>query len=55
MRERDDRWFELAARVFGLPERDLRDILTNDDDSGSLAVLIHLARRSFRSDLLYEV
>ena len=55
VRERDDRWFELAARVYDLPERDLRDIFTHDDDNGSLALLIHLTRRSFRSNLRYEV
>ena len=55
VRERDDRWFGLAARVYNLPERDLRDYFTRDDDSGSLALLIHLTRRSFRSDLHYEV
>jgi Family of unknown function (DUF6535) len=55
VRERDDHWFELAARVYGLSERDLRDIVSHDDDSGSLALLIHLTRRSFRSDLHYKV
>jgi Family of unknown function (DUF6535) len=55
VRDRDDRWVELAAHVYGLPERDLRDILTCDDDSGSLALLLHLTRRSFRSDLHYTV
>ena len=55
VRERDDRWFGLAAHVYDLPERDLRDYFTRDDDSGSLALLIHLTRRSFRSDLHYEV
>ena len=55
VRERDDRWFELTARVYGLPERDLRDYFTHDDDSGSLALLIQLTRRSFRSELHREV
>jgi Family of unknown function (DUF6535) len=55
VRDRDDRWVELAAHVYGLPERDLRDILTQDHDNGSLALLIHLTRRSFRSDLRFEV
>jgi hypothetical protein len=55
VRERDDRWIELAAHVYGLPERDLRDIVSHDHDSGSLALLIHLTRRSFRSDLRFEV
>jgi hypothetical protein len=53
--ERDDRWVELATRVYSLPERELRDILTHDHDSGSLAILIHLTRKSFRSDLLWDV
>ena len=55
VRERDDRWFGLASRVYDLPERDLRDILTHDDDSRSLALLIQLTRRSFRSDLHWDV
>jgi hypothetical protein len=46
VRERDDRWVELAARVYGLSERDLRDIVTHDHDSGSLAILIHLTRKA---------
>jgi hypothetical protein len=53
--ERDDRWFELAARIYGLPERDLRQILTHGHDNGTPALLIHLTRRSFRSDLHYRV
>jgi hypothetical protein len=55
VRERDDRWFELAAHVYGLPERVLRDIFTYDDDSGSLTILIHLTRKVFRSDLRWDV
>ena len=51
VRERNDRWVELAVRVYGLPENDLRDYITHGDDSVSLAVLIHLARKTFRSDL----
>ena len=50
VRERDDRWFKLADRVCGLPECALRDVLTHGDDSGSLALLIHLTRRALRSD-----
>jgi hypothetical protein len=49
VRERDDRWVELAARVYGLSERDLRDIVTHDHDSGSLAILIHLTRKALPS------
>jgi hypothetical protein len=48
--ERNDRWFDLAARVYGLPERDLRDAVTRGDDNGSLIILIHLARKAFRSN-----
>ena len=50
VRERSDRWFELAAQVYGLPERDLRDI-THDDNSMSLAIFIQVTRKAFRSDL----
>ena len=55
VRERDDRWFELAARVYGLPERDLRDIVAHGDDSVSLAILIQMTRRSLRYVILWEV
>ena len=55
VQERDGRWFELAAHVYDLPERDLRDYFTRDDDSVSLALLTQLTRTSFRSDLPYEV
>ena len=51
MRERDDRWFELAARVYGLPERNLRDIVIHDDDSMSLAIFIQITRKALCSDL----
>jgi hypothetical protein len=51
VRERDDRWFELAAHVYGLPERVLRDILTHDDDSGLLAISIQVTRKTLRSNL----
>ena len=53
VRERDDRWVELAARVYDLPEHDIRDIVTDGDDSVSLAILIHLCRNAFRSDPLW--
>jgi hypothetical protein len=55
VRERDDRWVELSAHVYGLPERVLRDILTHDHDSGSLAILIHLTRKALRSNLHWDV
>ena len=48
VRERDDRWVELAARVYGVPECDIRDIVTHGDDSVSLAIFIHLTRKDFR-------
>ena len=57
VRERDDRWVELAARVYGLSKRDLRDIIAHDHDSGSLAILIHLTRKALSPDAgpLWEV
>ena len=55
VRERDDRWVELAARAYGLPEGDLRDIATHDDDTVSLVILIHFTRTVFRSDLYREI
>ena len=57
VRERDDRWVELAARVYGLSKRDLRDIIAHDHDSGSLAILIHLTRKALPPDAgpLWEV
>ena len=55
VRERDDRWFELAVRLYCLAECDLRDAVTHDDDSGLLAILIQLTRRSFRSNLYLSV
>jgi hypothetical protein len=47
--ERDDRWVELAARILGLPEQDIRDI-ARVGDSMSLAILIQVARnlKTFR-------
>jgi Family of unknown function (DUF6535) len=53
--ERDDRWVGLAAHVYGLPERDLRDILTHGDGSVSLSILIQLTRKAFRSNLPWDV
>jgi hypothetical protein len=46
LRERDDRWVKLAARVYGLSEGDVREIVTHGDDSVSLAILNHLTRSS---------
>ena len=55
--ERDDRWVELAARIFGLPEREIRDIIVTGDDSVSLAIIIQVTRNlhTFRSDSLRDV
>ena len=55
VQKRDDHWVEAAARVYGLPERDIRDILSYDDDSVSLAILIQAARKAFCSDLDWDV
>ncbi|KAH9972228.1 hypothetical protein BJV77DRAFT_1154981 [Russula vinacea] len=55
VRERDDRWFELAARVYGLPERDLRDIVAHGDDSVSLAILIQMTRAAILRGPIFEV
>ncbi|KAH9991181.1 hypothetical protein BJV77DRAFT_963013 [Russula vinacea] len=49
LRERDDRWLELAARVYGLSEHDLRVIVAHGDDSVSFAILIQITRKAFRS------
>ena len=48
VRERNDSWVTLAARVFGLPERDLRDYIALGADNVLLAILIHYARRFLR-------
>jgi hypothetical protein len=53
VRERDDRWVELAARLYGIPELDLRDIVTHGDDSLSLSILIQVTRKAFLSDLYF--
>ena len=55
MQDRDDRWVALAARISGLPERDLRDNIAHGGDNVSLAILIQLTRKTFRSDSLWEV
>ena len=48
--ERDDNWIMLATRVFGLPERDLRDKIALGGDSVLLALLIHVTRQYLRND-----
>jgi hypothetical protein len=50
VRERDDRWIELAARISGLPELDLRDNITPGAGEGNLilAILIDLCRQASR-------
>jgi hypothetical protein len=50
VRERNDSWVSLAARVFGLPERDLRDNIALGDDSVLLSIFIHVTRQSLLSD-----
>ena len=45
VRERDDRWITHSARVFGLPEQDLRENIALGDDSVLLAILIHVTHR----------
>ena len=46
VREKNDSWVTLAARVFGLPDSDL----ALRGDNLSLAVLIHISRQYLRSD-----
>ena len=55
VRKHDDHWLELAADVYGLPKRDLRDYVTRDDDSGLLAILIQVARKVIRYDIHWGV
>ena len=45
VQERDDRWVELAARISGLQERDLRDDITHGSDNLLLATLMDLCRQ----------
>ena len=52
VRERDSRWVELAARIYGLSERHVRDIVAHSDDSVTLAILIQACRSVFRFDFL---
>ena len=44
--ERNDSWIQLTTSAFGLT--DLRDYFNQSNDSGSLAILIHLIRQSNR-------
>jgi hypothetical protein len=50
VRKRDDRWITLAARVFDLPERYLRDNIALGGDSVLLAIFIDVTRRSLHFD-----
>jgi hypothetical protein len=52
VRERNDGWVALAARVSGSAEYDLRDDIANGGDSVLLAILIHVTRRYIN---LYDV
>ena len=45
VRERNDSWVTLAARILDLPEQDFRGHIALGDDSVLLAVLIHITRR----------
>ncbi len=52
-RERNDSWVMLAARAFGLPERELRDNIADGGDNVLLAILIHISRQSVHSGNLF--
>ena len=57
VQERNDSWVTLAARVFGLPERDLWDNIALAGDNVLLAHVIHVARHlrsSFDSRIYYD-
>ena len=54
VRERDGRWVELAARLFDLPECDVRKCVAHGDDSVSLAILIQITRKEFSTVLLWD-
>jgi len=45
VRERNDRWIELAQDVFPLPKGILHDYIDHGDDSVMLAILICAARQ----------
>ena len=49
--ERDDRWIELASRVLGQSELNLRDYIAHGNNSISLSLLIYVAHRDIHSDL----
>ena len=55
VRERNDSWVTLAARAFGLPERDLWDNIALKGDSVLLFILIQVTRRYLRSDYKWRV
>ena len=48
VRERNDSWVALAARLSGLPERDLWDSIALGGDSVLLAILLRATRQSLR-------
>jgi hypothetical protein len=50
VQDRDDRWIELATRVLGLSEGNVRHYIAHGNDSVSLAMLISVARQYIRSD-----
>jgi hypothetical protein len=50
VRERNQRWIELAVGLLGLSADDLRAHIARGDDSLSLAILISVARRDIHSD-----
>ena len=50
VRKRDDRWFELAARISGVPMHDLRDNRAHTGKNMILATLIDLCRQTNHSD-----
>ena len=49
VQERDDRWVELAARISGLPKRDLLDNIAHGGENLLLAALIDVSRRAILS------
>ena len=49
--ERDERWIELAIRVLGLSELNLRDYIAHGNNSISLSILISVAHRDIHSNL----
>ena len=49
VQERDDTWITLASRLFGLPEKDLRENIALGDDTVLLVILNHVALQHLRS------